>query len=199
MAARLQGDPEERKKKIARAACAAILTHGLHKVNMRDIAKALGTTTGPLQHYFANKDELLLYTKNLLIDELLEDARQASLEHAGTKRLQVMCERLLPSTAEARAAWLVLTAFNGRAISDSDLTQIQVSRYSKCRAFFSKALAAAKSTGAVKKTVDVELEAVALASFVDGLAVQMLFLNTSEAQRLKSKLIRQYLKRAFAP
>src|SRR5262249_32643768 len=142
LAARLQGDPEERKKKIARAACRAILTHGLHRVNMRDIAKALGTTTGPWQHYFATKDELLLYTKTRLIDELLDHARQAAMEHSGTKRLQVMCEGLLPSTPEARAAWLVLTAFNGRAISDSDLTQIQISRYSKCRAFFSKALEA---------------------------------------------------------
>jgi hypothetical protein len=79
---------------------------------------------------------LLLYTKNLLIDELLNNARGAGTRHRGVVRLQVVCESLLPLTKSARMAWLVLTAFNGRAIGDKELTAIQISRYTKCRKFF---------------------------------------------------------------
>src|ERR1700685_2259716 len=61
LASRMSGAPEERKQAIARATCRAILEQGLHRVNLRDIARALGTTTGPLQHYFRSKEELLLY------------------------------------------------------------------------------------------------------------------------------------------
>ena len=51
----MAGSPEDRKKTIARATCRAIVELGLHRMNMRDIARALGTTTGPLQHYFAQQ------------------------------------------------------------------------------------------------------------------------------------------------
>jgi AcrR family transcriptional regulator len=194
----LSGSPEERKQSIARATCRAIVEQGLHRVNMRDIARALGTTTGPLQHYFRSKDDLLLHTKNMLIDELLNAARQAGARHRGGERLRVVCEGLLPFRKSARTAWLVLTAFNGRAIGDKQLTSIQFSRYDKCRTFFEEELQLAKETGLLRPSVDTVLEAIALASFVDGLAVQMLFLNRSETKRVKADLVRLYLKRSLA-
>jgi TetR/AcrR family transcriptional regulator, transcriptional repressor of bet genes len=197
LASRLSGSPEERKQRIARATCSAIVEQGLHRVNLRDIARALGTTTGPLQHYFRSKDELLLYTKNLLIDDLLNAAREAGARLHGGARLRAVCERLLPFSESARTAWLVLTAFNGRAIGDKQLTAIQVSRYSKCRRFFEQELTLAKEAGVLRPSVDTVLEAVALASFVDGLAVQVLFLTRSETKRAKSQLVRMYLERSL--
>src|SRR5450432_354878 len=177
------GSPEDRKKTIARATCRAIIERGLHRVNMRDIARALGTTTGPLQHYFGSKEELLLYTKNLLIDELLDHAREAGSTLRGGERLRVVCEHLLPFTETARTAWLVLTAFNGRAIGDGQLTAIQNLRYSKCREFFEQEIVAAKEAGILNPSVDPVLEAIALVSFVVGLAVQMLFLSKGEIKQ----------------
>jgi TetR/AcrR family transcriptional regulator, transcriptional repressor of bet genes len=194
----LSGSPEERKQRIARATCRAIVEQGLHRVNLRDIARALGTTTGPLQHYFRSKDELLLYTKNLLIDEMLNTARDAGAKCRGSERLRVVCERLLPFSKSARMAWLVLTAFNGRAIGDKQLTAIQISRYSKCRRFFEQELKAAKDAGVLPSSVDTVLEAIALASFVDGLAVQLLFLNGKETRQAKAELVQRYLERSFA-
>ena len=198
MASRLSGVPEERKQAIARATCRAIIEQGLHRVNLRDIARALGTTTGPLQHYFRSKEDLLLYTKNLLIDELLQNARDAGFRHSGLARLRLVCERLLPFTEPARSAWLVLAAFNGRAIGDEELTAIQVSRYTKCRKFFEEEIVLAKDEGVLDPSIDVVLEAIALASFVDGLAVQMLFLSRAESKRAKQSLVQRYLERNLA-
>jgi TetR/AcrR family transcriptional regulator, transcriptional repressor of bet genes len=197
LASRMSGEREERKQKIARATCRAIIEQGLHRVNMRDIARALGTTTGPLQHYFRSKDDLLLYTKNLLIDELLQNAHAAGLKARGVARLQTVCESLIPFTRSARVAWLVLTAFNGRAIGDKQLTAIQISRYTKCREFFERELIIARDAGVLDASIDVGLEAIALASFVDGLAVQVLFLNKTETKRAKAELVQRYLKRSF--
>jgi TetR/AcrR family transcriptional repressor of bet genes len=191
------GSPEDRKQTIARATCRAIIELGLHRMNLRDIARALGTTTGPLQHYFRSKDELLLYTKNLLVDELLNNAREAGNELRGGERLRVVCEHLLPFTESARMAWLVLTAFNGRAIGDEQLTAIQISRYTKCREFFEAEITLAKEAGVLGTSVDPALEAIALASFVDGLAVQVLFLSKAEAKRAQEELVRRYLERSF--
>jgi AcrR family transcriptional regulator len=197
VASRMAGSPEERKKSIARATCRAIIEHGLHRMNMRDIARALGTTTGPLQHYFSSKEELLVYTKNLLIDELLSNAREAGNKEQGRERLRVVCEHLLPFTEAARMAWLVLTAFNGRAIGDRQLTETQIFRYNRCRQFFEQEIRLAKDCGALEINIDSGLEAIALASFVDGLAVQLLFLGKTAAKRAKSELVRNYLERSF--
>jgi TetR/AcrR family transcriptional regulator, transcriptional repressor of bet genes len=191
------GSPEDRKQTIARATCRAIIELGLHRMNLRDIARALGTTTGPLQHYFRSKEELLLYTKNLLVDELLNNARAAGNKLRGGERLRVVCEHLLPFTESARMAWLVLTAFNGRAIGDKQLTTIQISRYTKCRQFFETEITLAKEAGVLNPSVDPALEAIALASFVDGLAVQVLFLSKAEAKRAQEELVRAYLERSF--
>jgi TetR/AcrR family transcriptional regulator, transcriptional repressor of bet genes len=198
LASRLTGSPEERKQSIAHATCRAIVEQGLHRLNMRDIARALGTTTGPLQHYFRSKEELLLYTKNLVIDQLLNAAREAGSRCRAGERLQVVCEHLLPFSKSARTAWLVLTAFNGRAIGDRELTSIQVSRYNKCRSFFEQELSIARESGVLRPSVDTVIEAIALASFVDGLAVQMLFLNRIETKRVKADLVRLYLERSLA-
>ena len=197
MASRMAGSPEDRKQTIARATCRTIIERGLHRTNLRDIARALGTTTGPLQHYFWSKEELLLYTKNLVIDELLNKAREAGIKLRGGERLRVVCEHLLPFTETARMAWLVLTAFNGRAIGDKQLTAIQISRYTKCRQFFEREIMVAKDAGVLDPSVDTVLEAIALASFVDGLAVQVLFLSKGETKRAKVALIPQYLERSF--
>lgn len=167
-------------------------------MNLRDIARALGTTTGPLQHYFRSKEELLLYTKNLLVDELLNNAREAGNKLRGGERLRVVCEHLLPFTESARVAWLVLTAFNGRAIGDKQLTAIQISRYTKCREFFETEITLAKEAGVLDASVEPALEAIALASFVDGLAVQVLFLSKAEAKRAQEELVGRYLERSFA-
>ena len=191
------GSPEDRKQTIARATCRAIIELGLHRMNLRDIARALGTTTGPLQHYFRSKEELLLYTKNLLVDELLNNAREAGNKLRGGERLRVVCEHLLPFTESARMAWLVLTAFNGRAIGDKQLTAIQISRYTKCREFFETEITLAKEAGVLDSSVEPALEAIALASFVDGLAVQVLFLSKAEAKRAQEELVRRYLERSF--
>jgi AcrR family transcriptional regulator len=191
------GSPEDRKQTIARATCRAIIELGLHRMNLRDIARALGTTTGPLQHYFRSKEELLLYTKNLLVDELLNNAREAGNKLHGGERLRVVCEHLLPFTESARMAWLVLTAFNGRAIGDKQLTAIQISRYTKCRQFFETEITLAKNAGVLDASVEPALESIALASFIDGLAVQVLFLSKAEAKRAQEELVRNYLERSF--
>jgi hypothetical protein len=94
-------------------------------------------------------------------------------------------------------AWLVLTAFNGRAIGDKQLTAIQISRYTKCREFFETEIALAKEAGVLDNSVEPALEAIALASFVDGLAVQVLFLSKAEARRAQEELVRSYLERSF--
>jgi hypothetical protein len=166
----------------------------------RSQLRAWNSSLIPLVHYVRNNYtglERTLYTRNLLVDELLNHARAAGNKHRGGERLRVVCEHLLPFTESARMAWLVLTAFNGRAIGDQRLTAIQLSRYTKCRQFFETEITLAKEAGILDAAIEPGLEAIALASFVDGLALQMLFLGKAEAKRAREELVRRYLERSF--
>jgi AcrR family transcriptional regulator len=47
------------KKKIIEAAQRLIITHGVEKTSMRDIAEEAGMTTGAIYHYYKSKEDLL--------------------------------------------------------------------------------------------------------------------------------------------
>jgi AcrR family transcriptional regulator len=60
-------DRGERRDAIALAAAEVIADRGLERATMRDIAAALGVTTGVLTHYFPSKDALLRHTKTRVL------------------------------------------------------------------------------------------------------------------------------------
>jgi len=195
---RLNGSVEERRRAIAAAAHRTINEKGLHGVNLRDIAAELGTTTGVVQYYFKSKDELLLYAKDLIIDDMLERAHEAARGREGLARLQVLCESCLPFGEEALSRWRVIVAFNGRAIGDKELTAIQVGRYQKSHHFFERELAALKRAGHVRKTVDTRLDALSLVSFIEGLGMQMTFSKQPVRASAYRQVISRYLGQVFA-
>jgi AcrR family transcriptional regulator len=179
---------------IARAVHRTILEHGLQGVNLREIARELSVTTGFLSHYFRNKAELLLFSKDLLMQDLMAGARVAGASAHGWERLQTACEHLLPLTAERADAWLVFFAYLGGAVGDQKLMQVQVGRYRRgSHKFFEGEIRELVSSGQLQNTIDLEREALALASFVDGLVINALFSPVREKHDLQRELLRSYI------
>ena len=56
-----QVDHKARRDQIAEALLDIVAGHGLEAISMRAVAAQAGVSTGRIQHYFANKDELLAY------------------------------------------------------------------------------------------------------------------------------------------
>ena len=195
---KLSGSIEERRRAIAAAAHRTINEQGLHGVNLRDIAAALGTTVGVIQYYFKSKDELLLYAKDVIIDDVLDRARRAGAGLKGVARLQLICETCLPFGTQAMEQWRVIVAFNGRAIGDSGLTAIQVIRYEKSQIFFQRELMALKRAGDVPNSVNAKLDALGLVSFIEGLGLQMTFGKQPARTTLYRQAVARHLKQMFA-
>ena len=185
---------DDAKVSIARAVHRAILKHGFQGVNLRDIARDLGVTTGYLSHHFRNKAELLLFSKDLLMQELMAEAQAASATETGWERLRTICEHLLPITAERADAWLIFFAYLGWAVGDKKLMEVQVARYRRVsHKFFEAEIRQLLASGHMRNSVDPKKEALAIASFVDGLVINAIFSSVRQDCDLQKELLRSYI------
>ncbi|MEA5027156.1 hypothetical protein SDC9_135689 [bioreactor metagenome] len=79
---------EEVRKRIENAAINQLIINGMHKTNMRDIAKEAGITPGNLYRYYTNKDQLIISITAPIVDGLnliVEKETAGKLNLASTK------------------------------------------------------------------------------------------------------------------
>jgi AcrR family transcriptional regulator len=171
---RAQGDHDAKREKIAEAACHVILRLGLARASLAEIAREMGYTTGILRHYFANKEELLLYAKNLLWDRSFEQARSAAMHHNGVEKLRAMAISLLPCDGPSVDRFRLLATFNGCAIGNAQLMKVQHRRNALHWHVFEEVISGLQKDGDFPKSLDPRLEACAILAMVDGLADQVI-------------------------
>lgn len=171
---RKTGDHNAKRIEIAEAACTAILRLGIANAGLADIAREMGYTTGVLRHYFEDKEDLLLFAKNMLFDRASLQARQAAEGVTGPERLRIMVVDSLRLDAETIDRWRLLAIFSGRAIGDARLMAIQQKRNEHFWKLLEDELSALKKAGYLSSRVDVELEARGIVAFGDGLADQFI-------------------------
>ena len=109
-------DHAERRNAIARAARRAIAQSGLDGVTMRSIAAAGGVTTGAVTHYFANKDEILSATLEVITNDTLERLRSRTT--SSIEGFLDLLELAMPTSDERRDEWRAWLAFWARGSSD---------------------------------------------------------------------------------
>ncbi len=74
--------PEERREEILRAAGEVVLREGFGRTSARELAAAVGVSTGLLHHYFPSMDEVLVRAVQLFSEEdLAQLADEVGEEH----------------------------------------------------------------------------------------------------------------------
>jgi AcrR family transcriptional regulator len=172
---RIKGDHDTKRAQIAEAACKVFLRHGLAQSSLADIAREMGYTTGVLRHYFADKEELLLYAKNRQFDQIhLSIASVAESGLEGLEKLRASAAELLPSNPDAIDNFRLLAMFNGSAVGDAALTSVQHKRNESHAALFSEMISQLRKQGLLAQDLNPKLEASALLALIDGLAEQQI-------------------------
>ena len=161
-------DHEERRAQLAAAVWRLASRDGIEAVTMRGVAAEAGWSTGALNHYFADKEELLL-----LAFHEVAGRSSARLTAAGSLREAVAA--LLPLDAERRAEVRVWFALLGLALTRPGLARAQRDAYRDCRAFMAGALREAQERGELARGLDPDCEAIELVAFADGISVQASF------------------------
>ena len=178
-------DHEQRRDELAASVWRLASREGLEAVTTRGVAAEAGWSTGALHHYFADKEELLLFAFQTVADRV--GRRVAAARQSAAEPLALARELLaigLPLDAERRAETRVWFAFLGLALTRPVLARAQRAAYRHWRRLVADALREARERGQVEAGLDVEREAAELVALVDGLAVQAMFERRAPMQEL---------------
>jgi AcrR family transcriptional regulator len=106
-----------RREQICRGAAAVIAREGFAGTTMRMVADEAGVSTGMLNHYFANRQDLLVQALVFVSDRSQERYRQA-IEglRPGRKRLEALLDSVLGEDTESIETWRVWINAHGEAV-----------------------------------------------------------------------------------
>src|SRR3712207_2102303 len=97
-------DHAERRDSVADAVLRVMSRDGIRSVTMRNVAEESGWSTGVLNHYFENKDELLRCAMRRMAALVDDDLRRA-VQAEGVDRLRRIVVSNLPMEDERRLLW----------------------------------------------------------------------------------------------
>lgn len=163
---------DARRQEIARAAWRVIRRDGLERASLRTIAKEAGCTTGVLTHYFRDKDQLMLFTLDGTMGDVVGRVTGALGLKVGRARFEAWADALadlLPSTRSD--GWRAWFAFLGRAFNHSGLLAEQRHRYARYRAVLVDQLRHFVAERVIRADIDVDVAADHIMAMIDGLGI----------------------------
>lgn len=166
---RPKADHEERRARLAKAACEVILDIGLENAKLSDIGTRAGLTTGAVQHYFRSKEDLLFFAKNHVFDLILDKTRTPPPELEGAERLYYIIRRHLPITTEHLKAVRLLEAFRGRAIGNATLLRNQHKRDLTFLSLLEEELGRLRAAGLMRTDMPIPAAALGLNAIIEGI------------------------------
>lgn len=145
---------------------------GLDAVTMLSVARGSGLSAGTIQHYFANKSELVRLAMSQTFDRT--DARLEGIANTSPAidALRDMAYAILPMDDEQRndvSAWL---GFVGRLGADPALLEMYQAYYARARDRWRAVLREGVADGSVRADIEIAAEADVLVGLTDGLAMQ---------------------------
>jgi AcrR family transcriptional regulator len=106
-----------RREQICRAAAVVIAREGFAGSTMRMVAEEAGVSTGMLNHYFENRQDLLTQALVYVSERSQEQMREA-LDGIppGVERLEALLDSLLKDDEEGSQSWRVWINAHGEAV-----------------------------------------------------------------------------------
>lgn len=164
-------DHEERRRQLAEALWRVVVREGLESVSLRHVAAEAGVSMGMVQHYFATKDEMLLFALASMTERVggrMAQAFAALPDPDDPKqRVRAVLLAVLPLDDERRVEAQVGVTFLARAPVDARLADYLRSGYAEGHEFLAGQLQAAGVD-------DPEQQAHLLFALVDGLTAHTL-------------------------
>jgi AcrR family transcriptional regulator len=177
-----------RREQICRAAATVISREGFAGSTMRMVAEEAGVSTGMLNHYFANRQDLLTQAL-VFVSERAQGRMHESIQGIppGRERLVALLDSALAEGQEVSETWRVWINAYGEAVRLADLRHTIESRLNSWYELIDEAL-----EGLVPADDDGSIPwAWRFDAILNGLAIQAL---TSEAEldgeRIRDEVIR---------
>lgn len=182
-----------RRLEVCDAAWRAIVREGLNNASMRAIAQELGTTTGFVTHYFRNKDELMLYALNRVIENTIDSMHNCMKGSQGLERFERMMLSPLPLELGDEIGWKIWIAFLGYAIGCEDLIEEHQRRYTELHKIIFKELRDLQTAKLIRQEIDLNNEANAIIAFIDGIGTGFVINPANYLPDQQRYLVQRYI------
>lgn len=168
-------DHDLRRKQMADATHRLIAHAGLDAATMAAVAREAGFSVGTVQHYFASKDELLLFAyKQMTEHQLARVARMVAEGEADRQPIREILARCMPELwpldATRRGEYRVAKAFHARALDVPTVAEVARETATVVRGQIARAVSNGKECGEVEAGTDAERAALELSAVIAGLA-----------------------------
>jgi TetR/AcrR family transcriptional regulator, transcriptional repressor of bet genes len=176
-----------RREQICRAASTVIAREGFAGTTMRMVAEEAGVSTGMLNHYFVNRQDLLVHALEFVSERAHARMVEAIADlAAGRERLVALLDCVLAGEPEMTETWRVWIAAYGEAVRLPELRRAIESRLSKWYELLDTAL-----EGVVPATEDEQLTwSRRLDTILNGLALRALTAEEDfDRQRIREETI----------
>jgi AcrR family transcriptional regulator len=183
----------ERRLEIVHAAWRVILREGVTQTSMRAIAQELGSTTGVVTHYFRDKDELMLFALDQIIEQTISALESAAVDKHGAMRLEGMLLATLPLTSEIGYGWQIWLAFLGYSIGRAPLMEEHRLRYEKLRIVILRELKDLEAQQVLRFGLNLEVETNAMIALVDGIGTNFVINPERFTPEYQCYLIRRFV------
>jgi AcrR family transcriptional regulator len=191
-------DHEARRRAIAEAIFEVIGSRGLEAVSLRDVAAQAGVSMGAVQHYFASKEEMLLFALGHMRDRVLArmQAELAAIaEPTAREIVRAAARAMLPMGEQGRQEAIVAGAFYSVATVHPVYADVLREGYHRLLAVSRQSLRTAAEAGQIADGIDTDREAAMLFFMIQGLIGPILIAILSPADALA--LIDHQLDRIF--
>jgi AcrR family transcriptional regulator len=191
-------DHEARRRAIAEAVFEVIGRRGLEEVSLRDVAAQAGVSMGAVQHYFASKDQMLLFALDHMRDRAqarMADELAAVEDPTTRETVRAAARVMLPIGEQGRQEAVVAGAFFASALVRPAYAGVLREGYDRLLSVSRQTLRAAAEAGEIADGIDTDREASALFYMVQGLIGPILIGVLSPAEALA--LVDHQLDRIF--
>jgi TetR/AcrR family transcriptional regulator, transcriptional repressor of bet genes len=158
-------DHDERRRELATALWRVLATKGMEAVSLRHVAAEAGVSMGMVQHYFADKDAMVLFALSSLTEHYSE--RLAALPDEPMARVRAVLVAGLPLDDARRLEAQVAFTFLAHAPVNRHISEFLRDGYTQGHAYLTEQL---REAG----VPDAEHEASTLVALTDGLTAHTL-------------------------
>ncbi|MFF8917298.1 TetR/AcrR family transcriptional regulator [Streptomyces sp. NPDC015032] len=120
-----QVDHRERRETIARALWRVVEQRGIAHASVREVAQEAGISHGAVQHYFATREEMLVFAMDFASEQtslrVAEGVRELGNPPHPRDMLRVMLTEMLPLHPDARATSRMSAAYVLEALHNANI------------------------------------------------------------------------------
>lgn len=188
-AGRPSGDHEQRRQIVAEAVWNVLRDCGPDGASLRAVARELGCTTGTLVHYFRDKDEMLLFSINHMLDRIERRLAAHRIAGAPLASIRAIARALLPQSPETMLEWSAWLGFIARGQWVPEIGELRTRRARRIRDLVHDLLREAETAGELAGGLDLRDRADAIVASVEGLCTMSAELEGEDDARRRERLL----------